>query len=1220
MRDPFYDDTFLAEDASAGDRAFADFLGSRNAALASMPGGGIARYTPPPAEDLPPLGEMFIQPTPSPVQAPPQMASVSAPEEFQGLPPPPPPPAEPSPPLPDFGPGNPLYNPAMAGLSDFFANARPETFRGPDGGLDPRFLVPNYRTAADIPAEPAAPFPTSYEPAPPLAPAPPPPGLTGGDFQSWEPPAPFIPPAEPGPPPAAPFIPPAAPAPPVFDAPPRVIREREREREDLWMPPDPRTVAGDRPGLGYRPTPPPDLPPLGTLLPEPEPAAPPPSPPPAPPAQPAPVELPPEPAPYSPPIREREPTPPVPVPVPQPKIPPPAPPPTDLPPVAPPPPMTTMPIPGFTPEPAPPPPPPPPPGLISSPVPQLPPAQPPVAPPPAQPPQGFDFGSLPSWMFDEGTDLGRLLRRIRGRGSRTTLATSGTGGSSMPGAAPGQPGGGIAIPTAGAVPTPQGYGGSGQIPIGGNVSPVPMPGMFGSIGSGGTPAMGGGGLGSLPPPPGLTPGLAQGSVPGLAQNPNLSPGVLGGAGMMGYYRDRMGNIIASPGAGLFGGSVPGFAEGGTVSKEDIRRRAMEYQTSDPGMQPPADPEFSAGFLRGAASNLSGRARDALQLLLELRSPLSDKPRTRELVRGAADLGASFVRDPEGTLKGMGTAEVDRLEDAAAGPEAAGEYAASFLPMGPNIRGIKGIGGKVTPPPARSTIRKAERKSFPGIYENPRRIAREAESRVPPESPNLGRLFGVSRADLARMSEQPGTAKADIPGLPPTPRGSERTEKVMMPANERRLRESLDVARDYAPRLFEGMRGWYMMDPAYQRLVDLVGPDEAAKRYERFNTLTAMASPGSPVTTELRRGSAANMLANLGRFNEFRDFGGLKLSKRQRRGLPEELLQFPSHAYHKTSQARPMEDYLRSGRVQMSSAKVPPYMQASNASALGRQSDMPVPDAHFARGVGLSDARAWLSEIDKDTGERVQLVPGQSMSVNELAVLGPWYREQVARQAGLEAVPGQAVQWGFYSKPTGVDTAVGVPKLELLADLIERTARRRGISLEKARDLVLLGEEQLGFADGGEVSVGDRIKRAILRPKQIYDEALAAGKEYGAEEEVHGKGDALRHLIAQARLQREYGDTAASMISRLKELEFRNEIFDPIFGSNPGITPGSRMDRENNALGMEIAKKAASDEDVPRIAREYVTSGKARVIPAVDRARADTPENVLNPRTGELKRR
>lgn len=1057
MRDPFYDDTFLAEDASAGDRAFADFLGSRNAALASMPEGGIARYTPPPAEDLPALGEMFIQPTPSAVQAPPQMASVSAPEEFQGLPPPPPPAAEPPPPLPDFGPGNPLYTPAMAGLSDFVGGMRPETFRGPDGGLDPRFLVPDYRNAEQAPVEPTPP-PVSYEPAPPLAPAAPPSGLTGGDFQSWEPRAPFIPPAEPGPPPAAPFIPPAAPAPPVFDAPPRVIRERERE--DLWMPPGPRTVAGDRPGLGYRPTPPPDLPPLGTLLPEPEPAAPPPSPPPAPPAQPAPVELPPEPAPYSPPIREREPTPPVPVPVPQPKIPPP----TDLPPVAPPPPMTTMPIPGFTPEPAPPPPPP---GLISSPVPQLPPA----ALPPAARPE-FDFGSLPSWMFDEGTDLGRLLRRIRGRGSRTTLSTSGTGGSSMPGAAPGQPGGGIAIPTAGAVPTPQGYGGSGQIPIGGNVSPVPMPGMFGSIGSGASPDMSGGGLGSLPPPPGLTPGLAQGSVPGLAQNPNLSPGVLGGAGMMGYYRDRMGNIIASPGAGLFGGSVPGFAEGGTVSKSDIRRRAREYMLSEPGTQPlPSSPRPALEFLRGMGKDLGPRISNAAQILSELLSPayLAPKPATRRAVEGALDTARVVAEDPKGAATQMGESELERLQGAAAGPEAAGEYFASFLPIGPNIRGIKGIGGKVTPPPARSTIRKAERKSFPGIYENPRRIAREAESRVPPESPNLGRLFGVSRADLARMSEQPGTAKADIPGLPPTPRGSERAEKVMMPANERRLRESLDVARDYAPRLFEGMRGWYMMDPAYQRLVDLVGPDEAGKRYERFNTLTAMASPGSPVTTELRRGSAANMLANLGRFNEFRDFGGLELSERQRRGLPEELLQFPSHAYHKTAQARPMEDYLRSGRVQMSSAKVPPYMQASNASALGRQSDMPVPDAHFARGVGLSDARAWLSEIDKDTGERVRLVPGQSMSVNELAVLGPWYREQVARQAGLEAVPGQAVQWGFYSKPTGVDTAVGVPKLELLADLIERTARRRGISLEKARDLVLLGEEQLGFADGGEVT-------------------------------------------------------------------------------------------------------------------------------------------------------
>ena len=69
------------------------------------------------------------------------------------------------------------------------------------------------------------------------------------------------------------------------------------------------------------------------------------------------------------------------------------------------------------------------------------------------------------------------------------------------------------------------------------------------------------GMGALP-----TQGLVSSGVPpALGANPNLSPGVLGGAGMMGYYRDRMGNLIASPGAGLFGGSrIPGFKDGGEV--------------------------------------------------------------------------------------------------------------------------------------------------------------------------------------------------------------------------------------------------------------------------------------------------------------------------------------------------------------------------------------------------------------------------------------------------------------------------------------------------------------------------------------------------------------------------------------------------------------------------------------------------------------------------------
>lgn len=377
-----------------------------------------------------------------------------------------------------------------------------------------------------------------------------------------------------------------------------------------------------------------------------------------------------------------------------------------------------------------------------------------------------------------------------------------------------------------------------------------------------------------------------------------------------------------------------------------------------------------------------------------------------------------------------------------------QAAAGFTPV------IGGTASK-TIKTGRSTIKGALRKAFPGIYDDPRLVAERAEAMVMPESPNLARLFGVTREDLARAAQTPGTAPGVIPNAPKKPRGSEKTEQIMSPANTRRLVEGLQATEEFAPKLRQGMTGWYMMDPAYQRLVELVGPEEATRRYERFNALTSMSSPSSDVITELRRGTAANKLAQEGRFNEFMEYGGLSIEDRMRMGLPTDLLDFPAHAYHSTAQAPAMDAFLREGMPKLKSPKVPLYMQASQASAIGRQSDIPVGDAHWSRAVGLADVRPMRMVKGQPK------IPGQSVSTGELAVLAPWWRENVAQQAGMEAVPGQATAWGLYSPATGVDTPVGQPKLEILSDLIEKTSQRLDVPIERARDMVLLGEAQAG---------------------------------------------------------------------------------------------------------------------------------------------------------------
>jgi len=366
-----------------------------------------------------------------------------------------------------------------------------------------------------------------------------------------------------------------------------------------------------------------------------------------------------------------------------------------------------------------------------------------------------------------------------------------------------------------------------------------------------------------------------------------------------------------------------------------------------------------------------------------------------------------------------------------------------------------------PSVGKSSIRGAQRKAFPGVYADPVQTAKYMEQmKTAPESPWLGRLFGVSRADLAKAADTPGTAPGVIPNAAANPKGSAAADLIMKPANTMRLRENLEAAREHAPNLFEGMKGWYIMDPAYHRVLELVDGDEieAARLYTQLNHLSGMASPNADVVTELKRGTAANVLTEQGRFDEFLAHGGKPQAVRREMGLLDDMLSFPGHPTHSTAQAKPMSAYLQSGELQMKSPKVPMYIGASQPTALGRQSDVPVGDAHWSRGVGLADTR----NMRKVKGR--EAIPGQSVSTPELQQLSPWWRDEIAAQAGLEAVPAQAIQWGLLADATGVQTLVGKPKLEILSDLMADTAKRLNISPEEARDRVLLARAQAGYAD------------------------------------------------------------------------------------------------------------------------------------------------------------
>ena len=361
-------------------------------------------------------------------------------------------------------------------------------------------------------------------------------------------------------------------------------------------------------------------------------------------------------------------------------------------------------------------------------------------------------------------------------------------------------------------------------------------------------------------------------------------------------------------------------------------------------------------------------------------------------------------------------------------------------------------------PEQHGILNPQRVLHPGIYKPPEQIVEEARAALAPEHPALKELFGVTRKDLYDIGQQGKRAGNMEPvyAKPQNPQGSYVGRNIMTPGNADRMLRTLKLAEKY-PELLHGTDAWYVMDPAFWRLVELEGPERAIGLYKRFNTLTGMASPGSDVLTEIQRGTTANWMAARGQFGQFQRWGGMKEGeyvppefRGPTGGMTVEEGAMPGHPYHPGAQAGPMGKYVESGQIDMTSPKVPLYIQASGVPETGFQTKLMVPDAHIARSIGAADVRTTAK-------------PGVSMRGPEYHEVGPWYRENVAKPLGIEAVPAQGRQWSIYGPQTGVRTKIGAPKLEILAQRIWDRAHALGMDPKRLRDQVLRGENRAAWA-------------------------------------------------------------------------------------------------------------------------------------------------------------
>lgn len=423
------------------------------------------------------------------------------------------------------------------------------------------------------------------------------------------------------------------------------------------------------------------------------------------------------------------------------------------------------------------------------------------------------------------------------------------------------------------------------------------------------------------------------------------------------------------------------------------------------------------------------------------------------VKGAeAVLGAGPVR----ATRESAAEPYHRLLEPSAREQTEARLRAMIDPSGefkvPPLKRGYNAGVDAPPNPLIQTVADPFRNHFPGIYGNPREIAAEAAARVIPEDPALRRLWGVSRGDLDQIAlGRVGNEEPKL-HLAKNPKGSLAAQNIQTPQNTQRLIDILGEAGKY-PGL-KHADAWYVLDPMFQRLEQMFGREEAVKRYRHLNTMTGMASPGSDVLTEIQRGTGAHWLEQQGRFGDFEKYAGVPEEFRGRQKFPQDMRYIAGHPYHRTSQSEPMAKYIEAGAIQSKVPKVPLYTHASGVPETGFQTAGPVGDAHFSRGVGLSDTRRGPSDVQG------------SFSTPEYQTLQPWWQHEVAGKVGIESVPAQARLWTALGPQTGVESPLGQGKLELFSRQIMRAAQRLGVSPETARDMVLSGKAGAGVVAAG----------------------------------------------------------------------------------------------------------------------------------------------------------
>lgn len=112
--------------------------------------------------------------------------------------------------------------------------------------------------------------------------------------------------------------------------------------------------------------------------------------------------------------------------------------------------------------------------------------------------------------------------------------------------------------------------------------------------------------------------------------------------------------------------------------------------------------------------------------------------------------------------------------------------------------------------------------------------------------------------------------------------------------------------------------------------------------------------------------------------------------------------------------------------------------------------------------------------------------------------------------------------------------------------------------------------------GGALGYSEPMKKAEEKSTSEY----SAGSQY------QGEGDALRHILFSALATKAYGSDKPTKI-----MSYLNEYVKGALSESDDRD----MDLTNDTIGREIGLKAKSEEEIFKLAKEAIESGKAKVL-------------------------